>query len=69
MSQDTEDFTQSLGDKFNSMMDNPTLFSVDDTEEKKIDDVKNKLITSINDTRTNISDSMKNFKEYYIQTY
>lgn len=69
MSDDIQIFTQSLGDKFNKMMDNPTLFSVDDTEEKKIDDLKNKLLTSINDTRTNISDSIKNFKEYYIQTY
>lgn len=69
MSQDTEDFTQSLGDKFNAMMDNPTLFNVDATEDKKIDDMKNKLITSINDTRTNITDSMNNFKEYYIQAY
>lgn len=69
MSQETQDFTQSLGDKFNTMMDNPTLFSVDATEEKKIDDLKNKLITSVTDARTNISDSMKNFREYYIQTY
>ena len=69
MSQETQDFTQSLGDKFNTMLDSPTLFSVDATEDKKIDDVKNKLITSINDTRTNISDSMNNFKEYYIQAY
>lgn len=69
MSQDTQDFTQALGDKFNDMMDNPTLFNVDATEEKKLDDVKNKLVTSINDTRSNISESMKNFKEYYIQTY
>jgi hypothetical protein len=63
MSEETQDFTQSLGDKFNAMMDNPTLFSVDATEDKKLDDVKNKLLTSINDTRTNISDSMNNFKE------
>ena len=69
MSQETQDFTQSLGDKFNTMMDSPTLFSVDATEDKKLDDVKNKLVTSINDTRTNISDSMNNFKEYYIQAY
>jgi hypothetical protein len=69
MSQSTQDFTQSLGGKFNDMMDNKTLFSVDATEEKKIDDVKNKLVTSINDTRANISSSMDNFKEYYIQAY
>ena len=69
MSQETQDFTQSLGDKFNTMMDNPTLFSVDATEEKKIDDLKNKLITSVTNARTNISDSMTNFREYYIQTY
>jgi hypothetical protein len=69
MSQQTQDFTQMLGDKLNTMMDNPTLFSVDATEEKKRDDLKNKLISSVNDARTNISDSMKNFRDYYIQTY
>jgi len=69
MSEDTQQFTQSLGDKLNTMLDNPTLFSVDATETKKSEDLKNKLISSVNDARTNISDSMKNFRDYYIQTY
>ena len=69
MSQETQDFTQALGDKFNQMMDNPTLFSVDKTEEQKKDDLRQNLITSVENARTNISQSIKNFREYYIQTY
>jgi hypothetical protein len=69
MSQETQDFTQKLGDKFNSMMDNPTLFSVEATNAQNNEDIKNKLITSITNVRSNLTDSYKNFKEYYIQTY
>jgi len=69
MSQETQDFTQALGDKFNQMMDNPTLFSVDKTEEQKNENLRQKLIDSVEGARTNISQSVKNFREYYIQTY
>jgi hypothetical protein len=69
MSQETQDFTQALGDKFNQMMDNPTLFSVDKTENQKNEDLRQKLIDSVEGARTNISQSVKNFREYYIQTY
>ena len=69
MSEETQNFTQALGDKFNKMMDDPTLFSVEKTEEQKDEDLKQKLITSVVNARTNISQSMKNFREYYIQTY
>lgn len=69
MSEETQNFTQSLGDKFNKMMDDPSLFSVEKTEEQKNGDLKQQLITSVENTRTNISQSIKNFREYYIQTY
>ncbi len=58
MSEKTQAFSQALAEKFNAMMDNPTLFNVDATEAKKMEDVKNKLINSVTDTRKNISDSM-----------
>ena len=51
------------------MMSDSTLFSVDKTEEQKKDDLRQNLITSVENARTNISQSVKNFREYYIQTY
>jgi hypothetical protein len=69
MSDKTQAFSQALADRFNAMMKNPALFSVDASKAKKLENVKNKLINSVTTARKNISNSMKNFKEYYIQTY
>ena len=65
MSDKTQAFSQALADRFNAMMKNPALFSVDASKAKKLENVKNKLINSVTTARKNISNSMKNFKEYY----
>jgi hypothetical protein len=69
MSEDTIQSNENLINKFNSVLSDPKTFSVGNSDQIARDNARQKLITSITDTRNNISGSIKKFKDYFVKTY